>query len=218
MKTKSFFIAIAFVASSFTSASAQELLVSEDFSSAAWQAELTRLNPGTEANPNCMNPNPYTTPEKGGNKAYKGINRKEKCFDKYQLFGAIETFPALPCVLGSASKHQNGNFAVALRLPDVANAQLQFHNLPTAGIITLHVRNGNKTEATQLGLEKLENGKWIPLHTFELQNNSAYKTIDEILTYDINSSLPIKLRLINNVSETKKWIYLFRVDIAAKQK
>lgn len=216
--SKKLFMTFAFFASTFITAYSQQLLVSEDFSSAAWQAELTRLNPGKENNSNCLNPRPYSTPEKGVKSAYTGINRKEKYFDKYQIFGAIESFPTLPCSETSGFTHQNGNSALAIRLPNVPDAQIQLPTISSAGIITLHVRNGNKKEVTSLGLEKFENGKWTPLHTFELQMNSAYKTIDEILTYDVNSTTPIKLRLINNVSETKRWIYLFRVDISALKK
>lgn len=219
MNTKSLFLLLSLVTGSFICASAQELLITEDFSNAAWQGELARLNPGVESNSNALNSKPYSTPEKGANFAYTGINRKDKYFDKFQLFGAIESFSVLPCSLTTAShKHQNGNLAVAFRFPNIADAQMLFPKIPSAGIITLHVRNGNKMEVTSLGLEKFENGKWTPLHTFELQKKSAYKTIDEILTYDINSATPIKLRLINNVSETKRWIYLFRVDIAVQKK
>ena len=83
---------------------AQDLLLTEDFSSPEWENELIRLN---TFNPNATNPVAYTTPATGGGSAYQNLNSTDLYFGKYKLNGAIETLDVLPCPLGSAFDHIN---------------------------------------------------------------------------------------------------------------
>jgi hypothetical protein len=92
--------------------SAQKLLVSEDFSSPAWEAEFLRLNPGNDnfnvpINLNATNPVAYQTPGIGGNNAYFDLNSTDLYFGKYKLSGSVEALDVLPCPLGKDDLHQN---------------------------------------------------------------------------------------------------------------
>jgi hypothetical protein len=105
--------------------------------------------------------------------------------------------------------------AVAFRFNNNESGMFELPELPHAGEMTLHIRNGNQTSPTELALEKYEDGNWRWLHTFNLQNWGAYPNFrDEILKYDINSTTPVKLRLINNVATTKRYMNLYRIDLS----
>jgi hypothetical protein len=92
--------------------SAQELLLSEDFSSPAWENELYRLNPCNDSNGNpinshATNPAAYTTPPTGGGSAFQNLNSTDLYFGKYKLNGSIESLVVLPCPLGPEFDHFN---------------------------------------------------------------------------------------------------------------
>lgn len=199
---------------------AQIYHISEDFSSAEWYAELLRLNPGNQLNDYAFGDNPYATPATGGGNAYNDLNNFQLYFGKYRLFGSIETLAVLPCPLGEAHTHVNtvSNVAVAFRIANPAG-YIEFPEIPNAGTITIHVRNGNQGVATQLGLEQFEpvTGTWLPLYTFNLKAFGTYPAFrDEVLSYDINSDIPIKLRLINNVAVTSRFINLYKFEVTEK--
>lgn len=223
METKKLLFTIAFFAVSFFSASAQELLISEDFSSTAWADELARLNPGTSANPNALNPIAYVTPgTTSGSNSYTNLNTTDLYFGKYHLSGAIECLPVLACATGDQINHSFDNngvpTAVAFRFQNTTAGFIEFPEVSSAGIITIHIRDNNATAITTIGLERYDatSSGWLPVYTFSLAGNGSYTTRDEVLTYDVNSPSPIQLRLINNVASSKKFIDLFRVDIASK--
>jgi hypothetical protein len=200
--------------------SAQDLHLSEDLSSPEWYAELLRLNPGNQLNDYAFGDNPYATPATGGGNSYDDLNNFQLYFGKYRLFGSIETLAVLPCPLGEALTHKNlvSNVAVAFRLANPAG-YIELPELPDAGTITIHARNGNQSIATQLGLEQYEpvTGTWIPLYTFNLKAFGTYPAFrDEVLSYDINSDGPIKLRLINNVAVTPRFINLYKLEVTEK--
>ena len=228
MKVKSLFLTIVLVASLSFYAKSQELLISEDFSSAAWANELARLNPGAidgvPKNPNAPNLIAYVTPppttEAGpGTNAYTNLNAVDRYFDKYLLLGAIECLPVLPCASGDQITHNNGTeTAVAFRILN-PGGYIEFPEIASAGMMTLHIRDGNSTNNTTIGLEKYDavNSLWVPIYTFPLAKYSSYpNSRDEVVTYNVDSSEPIKLRLINNVAATKRFINLYRVDIESK--
>lgn len=199
---------------------AQKYHLSEDFSSTEWQAELLRLNPGNQLNDYAFGDNPYATPATGGGNSYDDLNNFQLYFGKYRLFGSIETLAVLPCPLGEAHTHVNAasNVAVAFRIANPAG-YIELPEIPNAGTITIHVRNGNQGVATQLGLEQYEpaTGTWLPLYTFNLKAFGTYPTYrDEVLSYDINADGPIKLRLINNVAVTPRFINLYKFEITEK--
>ena len=198
----------------------QNYHISEDFSSAEWYAELLRLNPGNQLNDYAFGDNPYATPATGGGNAYNDLNNFQLYFGKYRLFGSIETLAVLPCPLGEAHTHVNtvSNVAVAFRIANPAG-YIEFPEIPNAGTITIHVRNGNQGVATQLGLEQFEpvTGTWLPLYTFNLKAFGTYPAFrDEVLSYEINSDSPIKLRLINNVAVTPRFINLYKFEVTEK--
>lgn len=201
-------------------ATAQKYHISEDFSSAGWQAELLQLNPGNQLNDYAFGDNPYATPATGGGNSYDDLNNFQIYFGKYRLFGSIETLVVLPCPLGETHTHVNtaSNVAVAFRLANPAG-YIELPEIPNAGTITIHVRNGNQGVATQLGLEQFEpvTGTWLPLYTFNLKAFGSYPAFrDEVLSYDINSDDPIKLRLINNVAVTPRFINLYKFEVTEK--
>lgn len=225
MKSKTLLFTTLLIASSLFSASAQTL-ISENFSSQAWADELARLNPGTSLNANALNTVAYTTPPPttaagAGTNAYTNLNAIDRYFDKYLLLGAIECLPVLPCASGDQITHNFNNggteTAVAFRILN-PGGYIEFPQIPSAGTITLHIRDGNSTSATTIGLEKYDiaTSAWVAINTFSLAKYNAYPTTrDEVVTYNVNSSEPITLRLINNVAATKRFINLYKVDITA---
>ena len=90
MKTKILLFIILLLASSFITTSAQKLLISENFSTSAWETEFIRLNP------TYTTPAPSTTATSFISGVYNG----------YELFsGIIESAHAtLPCEDGSQTQ------------------------------------------------------------------------------------------------------------------
>lgn len=232
MKTKSLIISMALVACSFFTASAQELLISENFSSQAWADELARLNPGTSANANALNPVAYATPLTAAPNTYLSLNAVDRYFGKYLLLGDIECLPVLPCASGDQITHDFNNggtpTAVAFRIDKAASTKvglegsfgfIEFPQIASAGTISLHIRDGHSSNPSTIGLEKYDaaTSVWVPIYTIPLANFNAYPTTrDEVVTYNINSSEPITLRVINNIAlGTKRYANLYGVDITA---
>lgn len=185
------------------------LLVSEDFSSAAWDAEFLRIDPT------------YVKPAAGGIKA---IITTAAYFDKYTFGGgAIQTIAVdgtnnftLECPLYATQSivHNDGsNQAISFRFRNSGISFMEFPKLPSAGIITLHVKNGNADTGTTLTLQQDVSGTWTDIHTFDLQPSANYRNsyLDEVVTYSINSSDSIKLR----INRGTKFVNMFRVDIAS---
>jgi hypothetical protein len=222
MKTKTLLFLFIFLTAVYYNASAQAVLLKENLSSTAWEAELLRLNPGAvdgvPINPNAPNPDPYATPDPattGATSRYLNLNSTDLYFDKYRLFGAIEVLPVLPSPLGEEWVYDNNGAAVAFRLQNTVDGQIEFPELPSAGTIAVHIRNGNAANPHAVGLEKFEGGIWLPIHVFDLQPNSALEYRCEVLTFEINSSDPIKLRLINNAATPTRFINLYGFEITS---
>lgn len=210
---------LAFFCTCFT-IQAQNFHIAEEFSSPEWEAELLRLNPGNQQNDYAFGDNPYTTPAIGGGNAYNDLNNFQLYFGKYRLFGSIECLDVQPCPLGESHthKHPTANVAIALRIANPAG-YLELPEVPNAGKITIHARNGNKGSNTLLGLERYDKniGTWIPIHAFLLKAWGSYEgTRDEVVSFDVNTDSPIKLRLINNVDATTRFINVYRIEIEEK--
>ena len=175
-------------------------ILSEDFSSNAWETEITRLNPA------------YITPPATGNNSFTSLNNTDLYFGKYLLTGTIESLEILPCASSSpAITHENNNVAVALRLKNDITGMIEFPEIQNAGLITIHARNGNPDNLTTMVLEKYENGTWTILNSFTLTPNGAFQNVrDEIFSYSINSNAPIKLRIRNSGN---RYINLYRISI-----
>ena len=222
MKIKTLLFSFVFFAAVLYNASAQTVLLSENISSPLWEAELLRLNPGAvdgvPINPNANNPVPYATPDPsttGATSRYLNLNSTDLYFDKYRLVGAIEVLPVLPCPLGEEWAHDLNGAAVAFRLQNSVDGSIEFPELPSAGTITVHIRNGNGTNPHAVSLEKFESEIWLPIHVFDLQQHTALETRDEVLTYNVDSSGPIKLRLVNNAATPTRFINLYGFEITA---
>ena len=203
---KTLLIMLAITATLHVSAEDPTLLVSENFSTPEWAAEFVNVDPT------------YVKPAPGGNKS---VIDSIAYFDKYYLNGAVVPLelnadnPTLDCALFATTSivHTDADgHAVSFRLRNSGTSIMEFPELPNAGIITVHVRNGNKTAATTMKVQKFEMDMWSDVHTFDLQPSNNFKdtSVDEILSFDIASIVPIKLRL----SRGDKFIMLFQVDIA----
>lgn len=173
--------------------------VSEDFSSPEWDAELKRLNPN------------YTTLLPGTD--FQNMNSVDYYFDKYAFDGAMVSEPGTPNCGDSSITHGNATNAIAFRFRNSGTSFMEFPEMANAGTITVHVRNGNNTAATTLTLEQYVSGSWSLLNTFNLRAKNAYSatSVDEVLSYRIDSPTPVKLRL----SRGDRFISLLRVDITA---
>lgn len=214
MKTKTLLFTIFFIISAF-SVQSTELLVSEDFASDAWQAELLAQDPA------------YLLPATTG--ANYAVNSTVLYHGKYYLNGAImiDGVTTVRTCADSITHPENGiehkesttGYAVAFRFrgakadPNVGT-YMEFPELPNAGLMTLHVRCANPTAGTKLVLQQYDasTSEWTSIYTFELRayNEFFEKSLDEIVSYDINSTSAIKLRVVGG----SKFTYLYRVDIA----
>lgn len=219
MKTRNLLLAAALICSSFSLLNSQTILVDEDFSSAEWEAELARLNPGNDEfgvpkNPNATNPVAYTTPANtGGGVAYQNLNAVDLYFGKYRVVGGIEVLPTGLCEDGVTHAHPTTGDAVGFRFtnpnptatPPVPEGIFELPEITSAGTIKVHVKNGNNTNDCNLGLEKYNAATqaWDTIKVFTLRKRNNLKNdlgevlLDETLEFDINSNAPIKLRLRN---------------------
>lgn len=234
MKTKILLFSVVLFISSLFCISAQEILISENFSTAEWQAELARLNPGSTdgtvtglINKEATNLVAYITPEIDGtaytslNQGYNNDSLPDFYFGKYRLVGAIEAKAVWPCALGADFNHDNTGKAVGFRIQNTAAGMIELPELSSVGEITIHIRNGNSTAATKLGLEKSVDGVWTNIYTFNLQKNSLFEGItqDEVLKVNLDTltaAEPLKLRLVNNVSATKRFMNLYGIEVKSK--
>lgn len=173
--------------------------VSEDFSSPEWDAELKRLNPN------------YTTLLPGTD--FQNMNSVDYYFDKYAFDGAMVSEPGTPNCADASITHGNATNAIAFRFRNSGTSFMEFPEMASAGTITVHVRNGNNTAATTLTLEKFVSDNWSLINTFNLRGKNAYSdtSADEVLSYKIDSPIPVKLRLTRG----DRFISLLRVDITA---
>lgn len=232
MKQKTLLLSLVLCASTLFSLSAQEVLLSENFSSVEWENELKRLNPGSTdgtveglINKEATNLAPYTTPIIDGaaytslNQGYNNDSLPDYYFGKYRLVGAIEAKAVLPCALGTEFNHDNNGTAVGFRIQNTGAGSIEFPELASVGEITIHVRNGNPSNPTKLGLEKSVDGVWTNIYTFDLQMNSVFATNgvqDEVLTTNLDLAGPVKLRLVNNISATKRFINLYGFEVKSR--
>ena len=215
MKTKQLLIIAALFAGSVMTTQSQTILVEEDFSSTEWENELARLNPGNDEfgvpkNANATNPAAYVTPPPtGGTGAYQNVNPVDLYFGEYRLVGGIEVLEPGLCEDGLTHANPTTGKAVAFRFTNPSATApegiFEFPILPKAGTITIHVKNGNSTNDCNLGLEKYNAAtmEWDTIKVFTLKKRNNLKNdlgealLDETLSFDINSTDPIKLRLRN---------------------
>lgn len=222
MKTKT--LLFAFVLLTSTLSATAPLLISEDFASAAWQAEFLKQNPG---DPNAV---PAILPYALSATNY-GLNTNQY-FGKYYFNGAILSDGGVApfmvtCAdalanptVGTMHKEDVSGLAVAFRFKSSATAGttgtfMEFPELPNAGLITLHARSGNTTAGTNLYLQQYDasTSTWTSIATLALKpyNQVIVTSLDEIVTYNINSPSTIKLRIFGG----SKFTYMYRVDVAA---
>lgn len=117
---------------------------------------------------------------------------------------------------GIESAFSGSKKAVAFRLNNNATGMIEFPELTDADSISLHVRNGNQTSTTNVALEKMVDGVWQQINIFNLRSWNAFPGYrDEIISYKINASSPVKLRLINNVAPNR-YMNLYRFDVFSK--
>lgn len=209
MNLKSLFLGIMLMACSVSSYSV-ELLVSEDFSSAAWASEFLRVTPS------------YVKP--ATNAIAFRITSPSLYFGKYLLNGYVVTLDGVApypntCVLDGIV-HSDGQVAVGFRLTKNDGASyLEFPQLTSAGTITIHYRNCNPTGAANtLILQKNVSGTISNLNTWTILPGNDYTgtKIDQVNTeFNVNSKKPIKLRL---KAGTGGHIVIFRVDIESHYK
>ena len=178
-------------------------ILSEEISSQRWEDELKRLNPG------------YTTPASGGSNAFTNLNNVDLYFDKYKLMGAIESLAVLPCASTDDIQHNHNNLAVAFRFSNNTSGVFELPVVPRAGLLTLHVKNGNGENPTWLALEKFEDDTWKFITSLELLPSNALRTSrDEIITYPVNIDQPVKLRVRNMGT---RYVNLYRISIGGEQ-
>lgn len=223
MKAKTLLFALVLITSTLSATT--PLLISEDFASAAWQAEFLKQNPG---DPNAA---PPVLPFALSATNY-GLNSVNLYFDKYKFNGAVLTdggvAPFMVTCADALANPTNGivhkeevtGLPVAFRFKSSGTAGttgtfMEFPELPNAGVITVHARSGNGTAGTNLYVQQFDasTSTWTSIATLALRpyNDVIINSIDEIVTYNINSPSTIKLRLFGG----SKFTYMYRVDVAA---
>lgn len=232
MKQKLLLIIAAAFAASFWSVNAQRLLISEDISSAAWQAELLRLNPGADELGAPINPNataiPYapkspTTIGTNVNASYNTINSTDLYFNKYKLSGDIETIGGMASDVCAADggNHNvlitngvyNGSYLPVGFRPYKNTGYFEFPEVSSAGRIWAHVRCGNNTNGTKTYIQEWDGLKWETLDSLILKKRSLLTTtVDENLYYNVNSRTPKKLRIVN-LATTGYFLQIYEVNI-----
>ena len=237
MRTK-FLLCMAFIATICFNVVAQALLVDEEISSDEWQAELLRLNPGQDdggmlINPNATNPLPYAVPVVPDNQnfeTYGNLNKVDFYFGRYRLEGEIESTPRyqdkepmlITCPEGVDHTHSSNGAPLAFRFTN-PGGKFEIEELPSVGTVTMHVLNGNPTEDCNLVLEKYNTQMemWEHLHTFLLRGRYAVRAdnvLDDILSFDVNSSTPLKIRLHNykiNDDIPARFINLYHISVTS---
>jgi hypothetical protein len=229
MKTKNLLLMAVLFIGTLISTQAQTKLVEEEFSSSEWETEFLRLNPGNDEfgvpiNPNATNPVAYVTPPPtGGGAAYNNLNSVDLYFNKYRLSGAVEVLETGLCSAGLIHAHPTLGTAVAFRLTN-PGGRFELPELPSVGKVTIHVKNGNPTNDCNLGLEKYNAGtdSWEKIHLFllrkrdDLKNENQEALLDEAISYDVNSSVPVRLRLNNIKYEdglAVRFINMYRIEV-----
>lgn len=240
MKTKILLSIAVLLAASFTGINAQRLLISEEFSSPAWQAEFLRLNPGstdgtsaTLINPNAPNVLAWATrsPADGtyGAYLYGSMNSTDLYFGKYKLGGNTEiingTKPVIKTCAADGGNHNvtisegakvGLEFPMGFRLYKGSEATgtgyFEFPEVPNAGRIYMHVLGGNNTTASELVIQKLEDVTWTTIKTQAIKKRDLLtESVDEVLNYYVDSRTPVKLRIAHTTS--KPFVSLFETSI-----
>lgn len=234
MKTRTLLV-MAVLAASTVCMNAQRLLISEEFSSPEWQAELLRLNPGDDEfgvliNPNAPNVNPYAarTPSVGptGNYAYVNMNLTDLYFGKYKLAGDMEIINGLVHPISDTCALDGGNHNVMITegdstgvykpigfRPFKGTGYIEFPEISSAGQLTVHAICGNITTASTMRIEKWENDSWVVVANKNIaRRNNMNGKVDVISTHDINSRVPIKLR-IGLLDGTKPYFAIFEFAV-----
>jgi len=211
MKTK-FLLAIAvMLTASFWSVNAQKLLVSEEFNSPEWQAEFLRINPTYTTKV----PAAVTASNASKSAAFSPLSSTELYFGKYNLNGAVEFIRSYNsqavnyvCALGNDYHNilvaANDSVPVCFRFNNVNSSYFEFPEITSAGNIILHVRSGNNNKYTNIFLKVWDSGtaQWDQIHAFKLNKRDVFwnTSVDEIMTFNINSRIPIKLELTGSDS------------------
>lgn len=226
MKTKTLLFAVLLFAGSLISTSAQRLLINEDFSTDAWEAEFLRLNPGVDGSGVLINPNApslvqYSTP--AGAATFSPFNGIDKYFGKYELFsGAIEcqTVGTLVCPDGAVHRNPDqGGVSVAWRLKRLSSGAswLTLPKIPNAGTFSVHIKNGGA--ACDLKLQRVDTIDGSPvitdLKTWGLAASTATKfttQTDEVKTFWVDSRNPVTLRIGQATGGLFIKIFAFQVE------
>jgi hypothetical protein len=225
-------LAAALIAGSYLTVSAQTLILSEDFSTPEWQAELLKLNPGADEfgvlkNTNAPNILPFAPPSpiEGTNKnaSYNNMNVTDLYFGKYKLNGDMETIGGIGsdvCVADGGNHNVSipAGFYAGQMLPlgfrmFKTTGFLELPEIASADSIILHIRGGNDSKVTQLTLQKWESDAWTTIVNLPVLNRGAFfaNNVDEIIKYKIASSTPVKLRIAH--LDTQPYFQIYQIDI-----
>lgn len=223
MKTRTLLV-MAVLAASTVCINAQRLLISEEFSSPEWQAEFLRLNPTyTTKVPGAVSAGATSVNSKSA--AFSPLSSVELYFGKYNISGAVEFIRSYYsqavnyiCALGNDYHNvlvaPNDSVPACFRFNNSNTSYFEFPEISSAGNMILHVRSGNNTKYTNIFLKEWdsETTTWNQIHAFMLDKRDVFwnTSVDEILTFNINSRTPIKLELTGSDS---LFCGMYKVDI-----
>jgi hypothetical protein len=178
---------------------AQAYWINDDFSSQEWQEAVESwIAVWNESNPPVEFP--YAPDDMVGFPTGSTIGQYEFEGAYIHSTAAMET---LPCAEGG------GTHEYAFRLRNGQISHLTLPEVENAGKLILHVRNGNTEQTTTLTLQKEEStDNWSDMEVKTLKKNGDYsETIDEIITLEVNSESPIRLK----INRGNRFIYIFKL-------
>ena len=108
------------------------------------------------------------------------------------------------CETGGTSGHK-----YAFRINNSVGSFFEFPIVKNAGKITLHARNGNNNNYDDITIDEYDTIRyeWKTIKTLRIRGNSSYASLDEVISYDINSETPIKLR----INHGNRYVALYKV-------
>jgi len=185
-------------------------IISENFSSQAWENEFVKFNPT------------YTTPQ-GPNGTFVELHAGPY-FEKYDMFsGAIEVqaLPESGLCDNDTTIHKYKHVAVSWRLkkPELGDSWITLPKVPHAGRFTLHVKSAGAKSSLKLQKVEWADGKELvtDLTTWDIASSDNLKfsaCVDELKTFWVNSRDSITLRVGQDKEGGKTFIKIFGFEVA----
>lgn len=178
------------------STNAQEYWLNDDFSSTQWVADIQDW---LETESLSLPAAGTATTSTAGFPVLNG----------YSIDGAVyrtadDVVASTTCAESSSVTHQ-----YSFRLRNNGGGYIRLPKVDNAGSLEVHIRNGNESNAVGFDLQKNVEGTWTQIERKIGVGYGSYPAgeIDEVITFEINSTEPIELQLTGS----DKFLNVFRI-------